>query len=228
MKKILLGFIAIGLLKFVGCKKDEGNTITNSNNPIVANDADGKTYASVIIGIQEWMTDNLRTIKYSDGISIPNVIGDAEWGNLSTGAWSNYDNDSQYETTYGKLYNWYAVETGKLCPTSWHVPIDADWTVLKDCLGINGHNGTEVVALKATSGWSDGNGTDDYGFSGLPGGACYSNGYFYVIGDSGGWWSSSEYDTLNAWGRSLGSGDDYVIRANESKGNGFSIRCLRD
>ena len=130
-----------------------------------ATDIDGNTYKSVTIGTQEWMTENLRTSKYSDGTSIPNVTSNSDWESLSTGAWSHYDNDSsQYEATYGKLYNWYAVETGKLCPTGWHVPTDAEWTVLTDYLTANGHNGTEGTALKATSGWnSGGNGTDDYG-----------------------------------------------------------------
>ena len=84
MKKILIGFIAIGLLTFVGCKKDEGTTSKNSNNPIAATDADGNVYTSVTIGSQEWMVENLRTSKYSDGTSIPNVTGNSNWSSLST------------------------------------------------------------------------------------------------------------------------------------------------
>ena len=77
------------------------------------------------------MSENLRTTKYADGTAIPNISDDDEWKSLSTGAWCHYDNDSsQYDATYGKLYNWYAVETGKLCPTGWHVPTNAEWTVL--------------------------------------------------------------------------------------------------
>ena len=138
------------------------DTTTNSS----ITDADGNVYTSVTIGTQEWMTENLRTTKYSDGTSIPNVTDDAEWGNLSTGAWSHYDNDSQYEATYGKLYNWYAASNSRnVCPTGWHVPTDSEWTVLEDYLGANEHNGVEGKALKATSGWEDdGNGTDDYGW----------------------------------------------------------------
>ena len=125
------------------------------------------------------MTENLRTSKYNDGTPIPNVTSNSDWSSLSTGAWCHYDNDNQHEATYGKLYNWYAVETGKLCPTGWHVPTDAEWTILTDYLTANGHSGTEGTALKATSGWnSGGNGTDDYGWLGLPGGTRSSIGFF--------------------------------------------------
>ena len=245
MNKILLGFIGIGLLTFVGCKKDEGNTSTNSNNTNSNNtnstntnssiqygngatDADGNTYQSVIIGTQEWMVENLRTTKYSDGTAIPNVTINTDWGNLSTGAWCHYNNDNQYDTIYGKLYNFHAVETGKLCPTGWHVPTDAEWAVLNDYLGANGHSGTEGTALKATSGWSGGNGTDDYGFLGLPGGYRSSNGYFSSIGGYGSWLSSSQSNTSNAWYRYLYSTNDNVNRDYYSKTFGFSVRCLRD
>ena len=235
MNKILLGFIGIGLLTFVGCKKDEGTTSKNSNNPIAATDADGNVYTSVTIGNQEWMVENLRTTKYNDGTPIPNVTNNSQWENLSTGAWSHYDNDSQYEATYGKLYNWYAVNTSKLCPTGWHVPTDAEWTVLTDYLTANGHNGAEGTALKATSGWDDyngqnGNGTDDYGWLGLPGGYRSGIGSFNAsIGYSVYWWSSSQSNSASAtWSRYLYSFNDNVYRSLSSLRAGFSVRCLRD
>jgi uncharacterized protein (TIGR02145 family) len=174
------------------------------------------------------MSENLRTTKYSDGTAIPNVTDNTDWGNLSTGAWSHYDNDSsQYESMYGKLYNWHAVNTSKLCPIGWHVPTDSEWTVLEDYLTANGHSGAEGTALKATSGWNSGGGTDDYGFLGLPGGRRTILGSFYSVGYSGYWWSSSQYSTNDAWYRHLESSDDYVRRS-FSKRYGFSVRCLRD
>lgn len=242
MKKILLGFIAIGILTFVGCKKDEGNTSTNSNNTNSTNtnssiqygngatDADGNTYQSVIIGTQEWMVENLRTTKYSDGTAIPNVTDDTQWNSLITGGWCHYDNDNQYDTIYGKLYNWYAVETGKLCPTGWHVPTDAEWTVLTDYLGANGHSGTEGRALKATSVWdNNGNGTDDYGWLGLPGGSRNDcDGLFDKVGNVGSWWSSSQNSTSYGRYRYVDDNSDYVSSSNNCKENGYSVRCLRD
>jgi hypothetical protein len=101
-----------------------GNEVSFTTTSII--DLDGNVYTSVIIGEKEWMVENLLTTKYSDGTSIPNVTNNDEWSNLSTGAWSHYDNDSQYDSTYGKLYNWYAVETGKLCPLGWRVPLNEE------------------------------------------------------------------------------------------------------
>ena len=199
------------------------NPIDTTTNSTIT-DADGNVYTSLTIGTQEWMTENLRTSKYSDGTSIPNVTGNTDWSNLSTGAWSHYDNDSsQYESMYGKLYNWYAVNTSKLCPTGWHVPTDAEWTVLTDYLTANGHSGAEGTALKATSGWNSGIGTDDYGFLGLPGGHRYSNGNFNNIGSYGDWWSSSQKYTYNAWGRRMTSNNYYVYRSSNYKSK-FSDR----
>ena len=204
-------------------------TFYRPNNTPSITDADGNVYTSVTIGTQEWMVENLRTTKYSDGTAIPNVTDGAAWNNLSTGGWCHYDNDSsQYEAMYGKLYNFYSVETGKLCPTGWHVPTDAEWTVLTDYLTANGHvwNGT---ALKSTSGWNSGrNGTDDYGFLGLPGGYRYDDGDFDDVGNDGYWWSSSQSNTYNAWYRYLSYSNVSVNRVNVVKDFGFSVRCLRD
>ena len=194
-----------------------------------ATDVDGNTYKSVIIGEQEWMAENLKTSKYNDGTAIPNLIDDTEWANDTTGAWCNYENYNQYYATYGKLYNWYAVETGKLCPTGWHVPTDAEWTVLTDYLTANGHSGAEGSALKATSGWNNyGNGTDDYGWNGLPGGNRHLKGYFDLSGDLGLWWSSSQHNTKLAWGRILTYWKDYLDRSIFDKKHGFSVRCIKD
>ncbi len=193
-------------------------------------DIDGNSYQTVIIGNQEWMAENLKTTKYADGTTIPNVTDDGQWANLSTGAWCNNDNSSSNDATYGKLYNWYAVNTNKLCPTGWHVPTEAEWTVLTDYLAANGHSGSEGTALKATSGWnSGGNGTDDYGFLGLPGGyRFYHNGYFKGIGGYCLWWSSSQDSTGNAWLLHLGSNYGHVNSYGNNKKNGYSVRCLRD
>ena len=236
-------------------KEEKGNDVTDSstgddtidaasNSSSVeygegATDIDGNTYKSVIIGTQEWISENLRTTKYSDGTVIPNVTDGTQWHKDTTGAWSHYDydnqfdNDNQYDSIYGKLYNWFTVETGKLCPTGWHVPTDAEWTVLNDYLEANGHDGTEGKALKSTSGWDeDGNGTDNYGWNGFPGGYRNYSGYFGIIGYSGYWWSSSQSSTSNAWARILSSYGGLVgglvYRYDINKSYGFSVRCLRD
>ncbi|NBU72637.1 MAG: hypothetical protein EBS53_14545, partial [Bacteroidetes bacterium] len=97
-------------------------------------DVDGNSYATVQIGTQCWTQSNLRVGKYRDGSSIPNITDNTLWSQTntsSTGAWCNYNNDANNGTTYGKLYNWYAVNDSRgLCPTGWHVPTDAEWTTL--------------------------------------------------------------------------------------------------
>ncbi|MBK8505294.1 MAG: fibrobacter succinogenes major paralogous domain-containing protein [Saprospiraceae bacterium] len=98
-------------------------------------DIDGNTYQTSRIGDQEWMVENLRVTKYNDNTAIDQITNNATWSGLSTAAWCWYDNDNSYEVPYGKLYNWYAVNSTKLCPTGWHVPSDAEWTTMTDHLG---------------------------------------------------------------------------------------------
>ncbi|MFY0690217.1 MAG: BspA family leucine-rich repeat surface protein, partial [Cyclobacteriaceae bacterium] len=107
----------------------------------VVPDVDENDYSGVVIGTQVWMGENLATSKYNDGTTIPKVTDNTAWSNLTTPGYAWYDNDSATNApTYGALYNWYAVETGELCPTGWHVPSDTEWTTLEDYLIANGYN----------------------------------------------------------------------------------------
>ena len=120
------------LILSYGCTKD------NNNNPSSSiTDTDGNVYTSVAIGTQVWMVENLKTTKYNDNSAIPLVTDNTAWGNLSTSGYCWYSNDIANKTAYGALYNWYAVNTSKLCPTGWHVPIDAEWKILERNLGMN-------------------------------------------------------------------------------------------
>lgn len=190
----------------------------------------GFTYNTVTIGTQEWTVENLRTTSYNDGTAISKVTDGSSWYNLSTGAYCAYNNEETNVTTFGYLYNWYAVNTGKLAPATggWKVPTDADWTKLMDYVGGSTNAGTK---LKAKSGWSNiGKGTDEYGFSALPGGFCNSSGDFYDLGYYCSWWSSTTFDTDYAWHRNMngyntGAG---VGRGSFYKKAGFSVRLVRD
>ena len=191
---------------------------------------DGHSYGVVEIGSQCWFSENLQTTVYADGSEIPEVTDDGDWSGLSTDARCTYDNDASPPEGYGKLYNWYAVDDERrLCPTGWHVPTDDEWTALETYLGANGHSGSEGAALKSTSGWTNsGNGTDDFGFSALPGGAREAmNGNFINAGISGGWWSSTPTSS-GGYRRSM----HYLNPSLSKVGNhaifGFSVRCLRD
>ena len=129
---------------------------------------DGHSYATVEIGNQCWFAENLRTTVYADGSPIPEVTGNSAWAGLSTGARCDYVNYASNVATYGRLYNWYAVNTGNLCPSGWHVPTDLEYTTLTDFLG-----GASVAGGAMKSSASDSpswDGTNTSGFSGLAGG----------------------------------------------------------
>lgn len=186
------------------------------------------TYAqTVTIGTQVWTSNNFNVSTYRNGDVIPQVQDAKAWATLSTGAWCYYNNDASNGTKYGKLYNWYAVNDPRgLAPKGFHIPSDAEWTILSDYLG-----GKEIAGkkMKSTSGWyKDGNGTNSSGFSGLPGGNRNSSGPFDNVGDGGNWWSSTEYSTNSASSRDLDYDDGVVYRYLNFKKHGFSVRCLRD
>ncbi len=197
-------------------------------------DVEGNSYKTVYIGTQQWMAENLKTSKYSDGTTIPNITDNTQWQNNTTGAWSYYNNDAANNAKYGKLYNWYAVSktsngNKNVCPTGWHVPTDAEWTVLTDYLGGETVAGGKMKEVGTTS-WNSPNtdATNTSLFTGLPGGNRINNGNYYYIGGNGYWWSSTEYDTFDAWYRDLNYGLGNAYRNLDGKRIGFSVRCLRD
>lgn len=190
----------------------------------------GYTYKTVYINGKEWLAENLQTTKYKDGTPIANVTDDTEWDGLSTGAYCWYNNDeTANKNTYGALYNWHAVNTGKLAPAGWHVPTDAEWTALTDYLG-----GTTVAGGKlkeiGTAHWGDPNtdATNEVGFTALPGGSRHYGGSFDGIGDSGYWWSATESGAYSAWYRYMNYDISDVLRNNYYRELGFSVRCVRD
>lgn len=203
-------------------------------NPALAygtvTDIDGNTYATIRIGKQVWMAENLRTTRYRNGDPIANVQNHSQWISLTTGAWAHYDNDTKFDVRYGKLYNWYAVaDRRNVCPVGWHVPIDAEWsTLIKHLEGESAAGGK----LKATTLWEGPNigATNGSGFSGLPGG-CRLNidGNFTGFGFYSYWWSVSESGVDNAWYRYTYSYSAGVTQSSYYlKRNGFAVRCVKD
>ena len=120
---------------FQSCSKDKNNDNDNNNSSTVT-DIDGNVYNTVKIGTQTWMVENLKTTRFNDGTAIPNVTDASAWNALTTPGYCWYDNNEANKATYGALYNWYAVNTGKLAPASWHVATDADWKKLEMALGM--------------------------------------------------------------------------------------------
>ena len=190
-------------------------------------DATTNNLNTIKIGTQTWTTKNLDVTTYRNGEVIPQVQDANAWANLRTGAWCYYENNTANGSSYGKLYNWYAVNDPRgLAPNGYHIPTDAEWTILTTYLGGESVADTK---MKSTTGWqNNGNGTNTSGFSGLPGGYRNYNGLFSLIGSFGNWWSSSESSTNLAWCRYLQSSNGSLYRNNSFKQNGVSVRCLKD
>lgn len=219
-------------------------TLVDLSNSVV--DIDGNVYHTVNIGTQTWMAENLKTTKYRDGSNIEYPQNNTEWGSNTSGAYAWYNNNISYKNTYGALYNYYAVtnESG-LCPAGWHMPNDSEWTVLtnyitggttsggrrlKSCRQVNSPLGVSCNT-NIHPRWdyysSSLYGTDNYEFSGLPGGYRSGNGYLYIGRDCY-LWSSTEYNSGTAFWRNLYYGSDNVNRAYSSKNIGLSVRCVKD
>jgi len=222
MKKLNITTLLCGLILFItACGPSSSKTEELSTT------ATSVAEGEVAIGKQIWTSKNLNVTTYRNGDVIPQVQDANAWANLSTGAWCYYENNTANGSSYGKLYNWYAVNDPRgLAPKGYHIPTDNEWTILSENLGGTSEAGTK---MKSSSGWkNNGNGTNTTGFAGLPGGYRYSFGNFYFVGANGYWWSSSESNTDNAWYRSLDNNFGYVYSYYGNERDGFSVRCLRD
>ena len=192
-------------------------------------DADGNTYNTLLLYDKIWIAENLKTTKYNDSTAIHLATDNYTWSGLSGPGYCWYDNDSvSYKEPYGALYNWASVNTGNLCPLGWHVPTDADWTSLIDFLAGESVAGGRLKEA-GTDHWSSPNtdATNEKGFTALPGGERSNIGIFGNVGLTGSWWSSSEFDTENAWSRRMTFDEGSVTRNSNNKSNGYSVRCVK-
>ena len=227
------------------------NEVSFSTEEEITGSCDGAPYPSIVYGTQEWTVENACHITYRDGTPIPEVTNATEWENLTTGAWSYFDNDP----TKGKLYNWYAVmgihDTDPNTPNKefasegWHVPSDAEWTTLEEYLIANGYNydgsttGNKIVkAMASTTGWNsstdlgaignDQSLNNSSGFNAFPEANRDPNGSFNGVGDYAFFWSSTEYNSNNARYRFLYYNTSYLSSFFNYKLYGFSVRFVRD
>ncbi|MCL2183894.1 MAG: hypothetical protein FWB85_10555 [Chitinispirillia bacterium] len=209
-------------------------TITTPADSTFTDSRDGQVYRTVTIGSQTWMAENLN-------YDVPGIDTDV-----------CYDNDPNNCDLYGRLYDWATamnlssscnstdcasqVQTKHrgVCPFGWHVPSDAEWETLVKYVDPNAsgnYDNNAGTKLRSTTGWNTSSdyipGTDEYGFSALPGGNGYFSGGFYDAGYYGYWWSATEGGASYAWGRFMSYGD-YVGRYTNYKTSLFSLRCLRD
>jgi uncharacterized protein (TIGR02145 family) len=206
-----------------GCKKEK-------DIPETVTDFDGNIYQTVTIGDQVWLVENFMSTRYNDGTSIPLVTINTDWINLSAPGYCWYDNDIANRETYGALFNWYAVQTNKLCPTGWHVPSDEEWTTLTDFLGGESTVGGKLKEA-GTSHWDSPNigATNESGFTALPGGFRGAQGVCYYIGHWGQFWTSTSPVETVAYYRQMAADSEGV---DNGKGNaiqrlcGLSVRCV--
>lgn len=207
-------------------KKEIAPALTKKKVPLIKSNIPG-----VEICEQLWMDKNLDVVNYQNGDPIPHVKDPLEWSKLRTGAYCYYDNDSaKYAATYGKLYNWYAINDPRgLAPPGWHIPDIDEWISLETCLTGQGDVGA-ALKQSGTGYWTSPNSgaTNSSGFKGLPGGFRDFNGTFYFIKNYGFWWSSTEYYDTFAWGRNLYYFGVLFGRDGYKKQNAFSVRCVRD
>ena len=215
--------------------KKLGHSIRCIKDTVIASykvyDIDSNAYDTVQIGTQIWMKQNLKTTKYRNGNLIPNVTDSITWAALTTGAYANYNNDTAFVTTYGRLYNYASVaDSRNLCPIGWHVPNNLEWSALNTFLGGENVAGGKLKEV-GLSHWNAPNygATNESGFTALPAGnRHYFFGNYGYIGEYAQWWSSNEFNASYAYYESL-----YRIDSNASftytyKNQGFSIRCIKD
>ena len=201
-----------------------GNEIRfKTYNADAIQDIEGNYYNIVTIGSQVWMAENLKTTRYNDNNEIPLVTNNTEWSVFSTPAYCWYNNDIANKNIYGALYKRYAVNTGKLCPTGWHVPSEGEWTSLITYLGGENVAGGKLKETDTIHWFSPNTGaTNESGFTALPGGARSSgSSMFFGVGGIGTWWSVD-----SAW--YMVSNTSTVTRFGDAPEDGLSVRCLKD
>ncbi|MBN1185058.1 MAG: fibrobacter succinogenes major paralogous domain-containing protein [Bacteroidales bacterium] len=206
---------------FVTLLTEQGSIVT---------DIDGNIYPTIEVATQIWMAENLKTTRYNDGDTIAKEIDYMTWKFLTSPAYCWYDNDSAtYCATYGALYNWYAVSTNKLCPVGWHVPTDDEWTTFMTNLGGETVAGGKLKTSGVTY-WQHPNtgATNEIGYKALPGGFRGTTIDYFNLGYYGYWWSISASSSSNAYFRSMSYNSASVVKLNEAKQNGLSVRCVKD
>ncbi len=240
-----LGVVGIlALISLYSCKK---NNTSPTPRPLDINeDIDGNHYDTVRIGKQLWMVQPLKVTRYNDGTPIPYVFNGNTWAATTTGARCYYgtnvsgstvstSDSANYASTYGALYNWAAVHSGKLAPKGWHIADTSEWNTLIGTLNKNpnftGGNDPKVGGMLKETGtahWTTPNdGADNSsGFKALPAGYRNTIGSFINLGNSAFFWSSTESTSANAFCQYLNSSNAGVIRKGDNKLVGFSVVCV--
>jgi uncharacterized protein (TIGR02145 family) len=200
-------------------------------------DQEGQSYKTIIIGPFEIMAENLSTSTYRNGDLINTGLTNNQWQTTNSGAWTYYNNDPSFECPYGKWYNWFAAaEPVGLCPQGWHIPNEDEWDLLLSTLdpstpaGEVGNVSGGPMKSVGTTYWVSPNdfATNSSGFSGLPNGNRFMNGQYYSLGLNSDWWSADQYNSQEAWFRSMSNTDITNGHFHTDKNVGYPVRCMRD
>jgi uncharacterized protein (TIGR02145 family) len=231
IKKLIVRLLLIitFLSLLINCKKDK------EIETLSVVDIDSNIYNTVTIGTQTWMVENLKVTRFRNGDSIAINPVNIIWEPYETiPAYSDYFNDPNKSEIYGRLYNWYAINDSRnIAPLGWHIPTDAEWTILTEYLGDIQQAGGKLKET-GTIHWLRPNtgATDEYGFKALPAGHCQINTDNELSFDNNEkltfWWCYDQEDTFTAWSRSISYLEGGIFRTPFAKWNGFSVRCIKD
>lgn len=235
---IILAISALGIVTSCGDDDEISNGVSSAEfNTGLSygsmKDNDGFTYKTIEIGNQTWMAENLRSTKFRNGETIPEINSNSAWAALTSPAYSSYENTTDIDelATYGRLYNWFVVSDSRnIAPEGWHVPSTEEWAQLATQLG-----GMEVAGGKikeaGNTHWNAPNtsANNSSGFTALPSGRReYNDGRFINTGFNAFWWTSSAYNPDYSWYYQVNYDFASVIVANFHKQYGFSIRLIKD
>ena len=192
-------------------------------------DADGNVYPAITIGKQVWMAENLKTSRFNDGKPIQLVTDNNIWKALKIPAYCWLNNDIANKDVYGALYNWFTVNTNKLCPKGWHVPTNTEWGAMITFLGDENTAGSKLKETGSDH-WENSLiiATNDFDFTALPAGMRYDSGTFPIFANNYAVWWSSTRSNPDAWNRGLFFSSSRTFKGHENVRSGFSVRCIRD
>lgn len=211
---------AVFMVLVAGCKKDE------DPGPETVTDYDGNVYKTVKIGDQVWMAENLKATTLNDGTNISLVSVDQSWAETDEPAFCGYAKSQDNVETYGALYNWAAISTGKLAPEGWHVATKTDWAELIETLG-GESQAPGKLKESGTAHWTSPNdATNSADFTALPGGSRNTEGLFFGLGIDAAWWSATESSDSKAYLFELSIYNP--LESSTDKECGLSVRCLKD
>ena len=189
-------------------------------------DGDGNVYKPITIGNQTWLLENLKTTKYNDGTTIALVNDNAAWASTTSAAFCWYGKNESNKNVYGALYNYYAVENGKICPKGWRVPFVEDWVALIDATGKEAGAGMNLKE-EGTAHWLEG-GTNQYGFTALPGGQRLDDGTFEKLQSLASFWTNLPIDQNDSYCYYMKSDESTATKIVTNKKSGASIRCIKN